>query len=67
MFETYRMLGAEREVELVREAERLHGSRRSRARSVGAVSHVARLVARLRHGARPPRATVDADSAPALE
>ena len=58
---------AEREVELLREAGKLHGSPRSHARSAGGVSHVVRVVARLRHGARPLRAKVDADSAPAIE
>lgn len=58
MFETYRMLGAQREAELLAEAERLHwgrglGRRHSRARNM------LRRLADLRRRQQTPRPSVD--------
>jgi hypothetical protein len=55
MFETYRMLGREREVELVREAERLQRTAGSRSRSwkTGFSIAVGVASALLRRGSAP--------------
>jgi hypothetical protein len=55
MFETYRMLGREREAELVREAERLQRGRGNRTRSWKKIHSIAGAVGlpRLRRRTRP--------------
>ncbi len=68
MFETYRMLGGEREAELLREAQRLHAlpSRRLHARFAQALSLAQRLVVRFPGGTARVRATSAGDSEPAV-
>ena len=58
MFETYRMLGAQREAELLAEAERLHRGRRLRRRASRA-RKVLRRLAEMRRRRQSPRPSVD--------
>jgi hypothetical protein len=67
MFETYRMLGVQREAELLRAAQRLHSRPSSRlwVRLAGAaLSPVRRLAVQARSGDERLQATTEADSGP---
>lgn len=59
MFETYRMLGEQREAELLHEAERLHSlpPARVRAAVAAAVSHARGLAVRFRTSKADPLPT----------
>jgi hypothetical protein len=66
MFETYRMLGEQREAELLREAQRLHAGRavkdgrlRTPGRRLVSVALVIRLARSTTHAEKLPRSQLD--------
>jgi hypothetical protein len=70
MFETYRMLGEQREAELLQQAQRLHALPPARAWAglAGAFSHARGLAARLRTSKADPVATpTEVQSTPASD